>query len=89
MAALELTGLSYRSKPSPTFLFSLAGGLSEEDEEELCAAGFPLLAEDFGQALDQLQTAHSQAVGAPTVRTRSLRWGGRCLPAHSLDSFVS
>ncbi|XP_075836929.1 peroxisome biogenesis factor 6 isoform X1 [Microtus pennsylvanicus] len=45
----------------------LAGGLSEEDEEELCAAGFPLLAEDFGQALDQLQTAHSQAVGAPTI----------------------
>lgn len=45
----------------------LAGSLSEEDEGELCAAGFPLLAEDFGQALDQLQTAHSQAVGAPKV----------------------
>ncbi|XP_031204622.1 peroxisome biogenesis factor 6 isoform X2 [Mastomys coucha] len=45
----------------------LAGGLSEEDEGELCAAGFPLLAEDFGQALDQLQTAHSQAVGAPKI----------------------
>ncbi|XP_052048033.1 peroxisome biogenesis factor 6 isoform X2 [Apodemus sylvaticus] len=45
----------------------LAGALSEEDEGELCAAGFPLLAEDFGQALDQLQTAHSQAVGAPKI----------------------
>lgn len=45
----------------------LAGGLSEEDEEELCAAGFPLLAEDFGQAFDQLQAAHSQAVGAPKI----------------------
>lgn len=57
-------------------LYSLAGGLTEEDEGELCAAGFPLLAEDFGQALDQLQTAHSQAVGAPKVRdTRSLEIG--------------
>ncbi|XP_005627423.1 peroxisome biogenesis factor 6 isoform X2 [Canis lupus baileyi] len=45
----------------------LAGGLSEEDEGELCAAGFPLLAEDFGQALEQLQTAHSQAIGAPKI----------------------
>ncbi|XP_070274669.1 peroxisome biogenesis factor 6 [Myotis yumanensis] len=45
----------------------LAGGLSEEDERELCAAGFPLLAEDFGQALEQLQSAHSQAIGAPKI----------------------
>ncbi|XP_022359640.1 peroxisome biogenesis factor 6 isoform X2 [Enhydra lutris kenyoni] len=44
-----------------------AGGLTEEDEGELCAAGFPLLAEDFGQALEQLQTAHSQAIGAPKI----------------------
>ncbi|KAM6183863.1 peroxisome biogenesis factor 6 isoform 1-T1 [Erethizon dorsatum] len=43
------------------------GSLSEEDEAELCAAGFPLLAEDFGQALEQLQTAHSRAVGAPKI----------------------
>ncbi|XP_069344064.1 peroxisome biogenesis factor 6 isoform X2 [Eulemur rufifrons] len=43
------------------------GSLSEEDEGELCAAGFPLLAEDFGQALEQLQTAHSQAIGAPKI----------------------
>ncbi|XP_051710698.1 peroxisome biogenesis factor 6 isoform X4 [Oryctolagus cuniculus] len=45
----------------------LPGGWSEEDEGELCAAGFPLLAEDFGQALEQLQTAHSRAVGAPKI----------------------
>ncbi|KAF5929732.1 hypothetical protein HPG69_002456 [Diceros bicornis minor] len=45
----------------------LAGGWSEEDEGELCAAGFPLLAEDFGLALEQLQTAHSQAIGAPKI----------------------
>uniref|UniRef100_A0A452TVV0 Peroxisomal ATPase PEX6 n=1 Tax=Ursus maritimus TaxID=29073 RepID=A0A452TVV0_URSMA len=45
----------------------LAGGWSEEDEGELCAAGFPLLAEDFGQALEQLQTAQSQAIGAPKI----------------------
>ncbi|XP_004710828.1 peroxisome biogenesis factor 6 isoform X1 [Echinops telfairi] len=45
----------------------LAGGWSEEDEGDLCAAGFPLLAEDFRQALEQLQEAHSQAVGAPKI----------------------
>ncbi|ELW66028.1 Peroxisome assembly factor 2 [Tupaia chinensis] len=45
----------------------VAGSLSVEDEEELHAAGFPLLAEDFGQALEQLQTAHSQAIGAPKI----------------------
>ncbi|XP_054992388.1 peroxisome biogenesis factor 6 isoform X2 [Sorex araneus] len=39
----------------------------EEEEGALCAAGFPLLAEDFGQALEQLQAAHSQAVGAPKI----------------------
>ncbi|XP_068850363.1 peroxisome biogenesis factor 6 isoform X2 [Capricornis sumatraensis] len=49
-----------------------AGSLSEEDEGELCAAGFPLLAEDFGQALEQLQAAHSQAIGAP--RIPSVSW---------------
>ncbi|KAF6115456.1 peroxisomal biogenesis factor 6 [Phyllostomus discolor] len=45
----------------------LAGGLSEEDEGELVAAGCPLLAEDFTQALEQLQSAHSQAIGAPKI----------------------
>lgn len=80
MAALEITVWSYRCKPSLAFLSSLADSLSEEDEGALCAAGFPLLAEDFGQALDQLQTAHSQAVGAPKVRTGP-RGGRRSLLA--------
>ncbi|XP_027694111.1 peroxisome biogenesis factor 6 [Vombatus ursinus] len=44
-----------------------AGSLSEEDEGELCTAGFPILAEDFGVALEQLQMAHSQAIGAPKI----------------------
>lgn len=42
---------------------------------ELCAAGFPLLAEDFGQALEQLQSAHSQAIGAPKVDPGPLEVG--------------
>uniref|UniRef100_A0A2K5R5R4 Peroxisomal biogenesis factor 6 n=1 Tax=Cebus imitator TaxID=2715852 RepID=A0A2K5R5R4_CEBIM len=68
----------------------LAGGLTEEDEGELCAAGFPLLAEDFGQALEQLQTAHSQAIGAPKVETKFLE----CLPGpglqlHALSSLMN
>uniref|UniRef100_F7GL01 Peroxisomal ATPase PEX6 n=1 Tax=Monodelphis domestica TaxID=13616 RepID=F7GL01_MONDO len=44
-----------------------AGSLSDEDEGELCTAGFPILAEDFGLALEQLQMAHSQAIGAPKI----------------------
>ena len=63
--------------------------MSEEDEGELCAAGFPLLAEDFGQALEQLQAAHSQAIGAPRVDTQGL-WGWdrstlhQLVPSHAL-----
>jgi hypothetical protein len=57
--------------------------LSKEDEGELCAAGFPLLAEDFAQALEQLQTAHSQAVGAPKVETSDpWRWGKSAIFLH-------
>ncbi|KAJ8779988.1 hypothetical protein J1605_012024 [Eschrichtius robustus] len=61
--------LTHSSRAACTRIKNLgwAGGLSEEDEGELCAAGFPLLAEDFGQALEQLQSAHSQAVGAPKI----------------------
>ncbi|XP_004408142.1 PREDICTED: peroxisome biogenesis factor 6 isoform X2 [Odobenus rosmarus divergens] len=61
--------LTYSSRAACTRVKNsgLAGGLSEEEEGELCAAGFPLLAEDFGQALEQMQTAHSQAVGAPKI----------------------
>ncbi|XP_028580738.2 peroxisome biogenesis factor 6 [Podarcis muralis] len=46
---------------------SFLGGLSEEEEHDFCAAGFPLLAEDFGVALDKLHDAHSQAIGAPKI----------------------
>lgn len=46
---------------------SFPGGLSEEEERDFCAAGFPLIAEDFSVALDKLHDAHSQAVGAPKV----------------------
>lgn len=64
-------------------LGSLAGALSEEDERELCAAGFPLLAEDFGQALEQLQSAHSQAIGAPKVETLGpWRWDRSSILRH-------
>ncbi|XP_065741242.1 peroxisome biogenesis factor 6 isoform X2 [Phocoena phocoena] len=61
--------LTHSSRAACTRIKNLgwAGGLSAEDEGELCAAGFPLLAEDFGQALEQLQSAHSQAVGAPKI----------------------
>ncbi|XP_044528582.1 peroxisome biogenesis factor 6 isoform X2 [Gracilinanus agilis] len=44
-----------------------SGSLSDEDEGELCTAGFPILAEDFALALEQLQMAHSQAIGAPKI----------------------
>lgn len=64
----EVSGRALQTPPWVS-LCRLAGSLSEEDEGELCAAGFPLLAEDFGQALEQLQTAHSQAIGAPRVET--------------------
>lgn len=50
-----------------TSLTSFPGGLSKEEEHDFCAAGFPLLAEDFSIALDKLHDAHSQAVGAPKV----------------------
>ncbi|XP_037752228.1 peroxisome biogenesis factor 6 isoform X1 [Chelonia mydas] len=48
---------------------SFPGGLSEDEERDFCAAGFPVLAEDFNVALDQLHEAHSQAVGAPKIPT--------------------
>ncbi|KAH1172643.1 peroxisome biogenesis factor 6 isoform X1 [Mauremys mutica] len=46
---------------------SFPGGLSEDEERDFCAAGFPVLAEDFNVALDQLHETHSQAVGAPKI----------------------
>lgn len=75
----QMLGVPPSALPRGGVLCSLAGALSEEDEGELCAAGFPLLAEDFGQALDQLQTAHSQAVGAPKVGILVLGGGAGAL----------
>ncbi|KAJ6666981.1 hypothetical protein lerEdw1_018983 [Lerista edwardsae] len=46
---------------------SFPGGSSEEEEHDFCAAGFPLLAEDFSVALDRLHDAHSRAIGAPKI----------------------
>ncbi|XP_034619864.1 peroxisome biogenesis factor 6 [Trachemys scripta elegans] len=46
---------------------SFPGGLSEDEERDFCAAGFPVLAEDLNVALDQLHETHSQAVGAPKI----------------------
>ncbi|XP_078061978.1 peroxisomal ATPase PEX6, partial [Mustelus asterias] len=45
---------------------------SVRGELDLCAAGVTMLWEDFQTALDQLQMAHSQAVGAPKIP--AVRW---------------
>ncbi|XP_077192458.1 peroxisome biogenesis factor 6 isoform X2 [Paroedura picta] len=61
--------LSHSSRAACTRIqnSSFPGGLSKEEEQDFCAAGFPLLAEDFSTALDKLHDAHSQAVGAPKI----------------------
>nr|XP_056708680.1 peroxisome biogenesis factor 6 isoform X2 [Euleptes europaea] len=61
--------LSHSSRAACTRIqnSSFPGGLSKEEEHDFCAAGFPLLAEDFSIALDKLHDAHSQAVGAPKI----------------------
>ncbi|XP_063300276.1 peroxisome biogenesis factor 6 [Pelobates fuscus] len=41
--------------------------VTEEEEESLLAAGFPIISQDFEEALAWLQESHSQAVGAPKV----------------------
>ncbi|XP_078503362.1 peroxisome biogenesis factor 6 [Lissotriton helveticus] len=51
---------------------SASSQLSEEEARELCAAGYPIIAEDFNLALDHLHEAHAQAVGAPKVP--SVQW---------------
>ncbi|XP_067834390.1 peroxisomal ATPase PEX6 [Heptranchias perlo] len=38
-----------------------------QKELDLCAAGVTILWEDFQKALDQMQAAHSQAIGAPKI----------------------
>lgn len=41
--------------------------MSWEEETDLCLAGFSIRQQDFEAALDQLQAAHSDAIGAPKV----------------------
>ncbi|XP_067254582.1 peroxisomal ATPase PEX6 [Chanodichthys erythropterus] len=45
---------------------------SEQEEEDLCVSGVSITSEDFSTALDVLQEAHSQAIGAPKIP--SVRW---------------
>ncbi|XP_057181332.1 peroxisomal ATPase PEX6 isoform X2 [Triplophysa rosa] len=47
-------------------------GASEQDEEDLCVSGVKVLSDDFSTALEALQDAHSQAIGAPKIP--SVRW---------------
>ena len=46
---------------------SAASRPSLEDEEDLVAAGLVLEQTDFDVALDKLQSAHSDTIGAPKV----------------------
>ena len=39
-----------------------------DEEQDLVSAGISLHKDDFSSALDQLQAAHSDAIGAPKVR---------------------
>ena len=56
--------------PLHLYLCSKIGSrpLSIEEEEDMVLAGIPLTHQDFQNALDQLQAAHSDAIGAPKVR---------------------
>lgn len=47
-------------------------GASEQEEEDLCACGVTISSQDFSEALENLQDAHSQAIGAPKIP--SVRW---------------
>uniref|UniRef100_A0A673Z4B7 Peroxisomal ATPase PEX6 n=1 Tax=Salmo trutta TaxID=8032 RepID=A0A673Z4B7_SALTR len=47
-------------------------GASVQEEEDLCACGVTVLSQDFTNALETLQDAHSQAIGAPKIP--SVRW---------------
>ncbi|KAG8546290.1 hypothetical protein GDO81_019309 [Engystomops pustulosus] len=49
-----------------------SGALSEEEEEGLLAAGFPVTSQDLDCALAEMQEAHSEAIGAPKVPC--VRW---------------
>ncbi len=41
---------------------------SDQEEEDLCISGVSVTSEDFSVALNVLQEAHSQAIGAPKVQ---------------------
>uniref|UniRef100_A0A3B4CXG0 Peroxisomal ATPase PEX6 n=1 Tax=Pygocentrus nattereri TaxID=42514 RepID=A0A3B4CXG0_PYGNA len=47
-------------------------GASAQEEEDLCVCGVTIMAADFTKALESLQEAHSQAIGAPKIP--SVRW---------------
>ncbi|XP_033106411.1 peroxisome assembly factor 2-like isoform X2 [Anneissia japonica] len=46
---------------------SVGSKLSMREENDLCTAGFKIHGVDFEKALDQLQSAHSDAIGAPKI----------------------
>ncbi|KAL4612846.1 peroxisome biogenesis factor 6 [Arapaima gigas] len=47
-------------------------GMSLQEEQDLCVSGVSILSSDFASALEMLQTAHSQAIGAPKIP--SVKW---------------
>ncbi|KAI4898283.1 hypothetical protein NFI96_024407, partial [Prochilodus magdalenae] len=47
-------------------------GASAQEEQDLCVCGVTVTAADFTTALESLQEAHSQAIGAPKIP--SVRW---------------
>uniref|UniRef100_A0A8C9SFV0 Peroxisomal ATPase PEX6 n=1 Tax=Scleropages formosus TaxID=113540 RepID=A0A8C9SFV0_SCLFO len=47
-------------------------GMSLQEEEDLCVSGVSILSSDFSKALELLQAAHSQAIGAPKIPT--VKW---------------
>jgi hypothetical protein len=56
-------------------VFSFPEGASVQEEEDLCACGVTVLAQDFTNALETLQDAHSQAIGAPKVQPENGVYG--------------
>ncbi|XP_030051543.1 peroxisome biogenesis factor 6 [Microcaecilia unicolor] len=61
--------LSYSGRAACTRVQNacVAARLSDEEDGDLLAAGYPILSEDFELALNQLHEVHSQAVGAPKI----------------------
>ncbi|XP_043916211.1 peroxisome biogenesis factor 6 [Protopterus annectens] len=65
------TLLSYtaRAACSRVLKHCFAGVITDQGERDICAAGIPLLSEDFSLALEQLHHVNSQAIGAPKIPT--------------------